>query len=124
MRICFVALALLAPACAQRSDSGEPPQEANVTAAPKVAPTTQEPSQANRMQAEADARDECGASKVAPWIGKDSTVLVRSAVAKAAGAASDRWIYPDSVVTQDFRPNRLNVVMEKGTDRIVSAHCG
>lgn len=76
------------------------------------------------VQDDADTADACGASKVEPWIGKEATVPVRAEVAKAAGAASDRWIYPDSVVTQDFRPDRLNVVMEKGTDRIMSARCG
>lgn len=124
MKICLVSLALLATACTQQSDSGEPPVKASAPAAPAVAPTSDDPSQADRMQADADAADACGASKVAPWIGKESTVPVRSAVAKASGAASDRWIYPDSVVTQDFRPDRLNVVMEHGTDKIVSAHCG
>ena len=68
--------------------------------------------------------DACGASKVAPWIGQESTVPVRRAVAEAAGAESDRWIYPDSIVTSDRRMDRLNVMMERGTDRIVRAYCG
>ena len=85
---------------------------------PTLPPTaTQTPDQAG-------VGDACGASKVARWIGEESTVPVRTAVVRAAGATSDRWIYPDSVVTDDFRPDRLNVVMERGTDRIVSANCG
>jgi hypothetical protein len=35
-----------------------------------------------------------------------------------------RWLYPDSVVTQDYRPDRLNVTMDKGTAVIRSARCG
>lgn len=124
MRTCLFPLALLAAACTPQADEGEPPVETTATAAPTVTSTPEESSQAEQMQADTDADDACGAGKVTPWIGRESTVPVRSAVAKAAGAASDRWIYPDSVVTQDFRPDRLNVVMEKGSDKIVSAHCG
>lgn len=71
-----------------------------------------------------DRDDACGASKVAPWIGKEATIPVRRAVVEAAGPEADRWLYPDSVVTQDYRPDRLNVTMEKGTDIIVEADCG
>ena len=66
----------------------------------------------------------CGADRVEPWIGQEATVPVRRAVAEAADAATDRWIYPDSMVTQDRRIDRLNVLMEKDTDIILRANCG
>ena len=123
MRWCLIPMVLAAAGCTgpetRNGTSGEPV----VVSSPTTTPAA-EPIVAERKKAEDEANDVCGARKVAPWIGKDSTVPVRSAVANAAGAASDRWLYPDSVVTQDFRPDRLIVVMEKGTDRIVSAHCG
>ena len=68
--------------------------------------------------------DLCGASKVQSFVGRESTVPVRSEVVQTAGPASDRWIYPDSVVTMDLRMDRLTVTMERGTDRIVSIECG
>lgn len=68
--------------------------------------------------------DTCGASKIAPWIGKEATVSVRVEVVRATGAKGDRWLYPDSPATMDYSPTRLNVIMEKGTDEIVSARCG
>ena len=68
--------------------------------------------------------DMCGASKVQSYIGQEATVPVRTEVARIAGSASDRWIYPDSIVTQDLRMDRLNVVMERGTDKIISIKCG
>ena len=68
--------------------------------------------------------DPCGAERVAPWIGREATVPVRREVVAAADPGSDRWIYPDSVVTQDRRMGRLNVLMEKESDIIVSAQCG
>ena len=68
--------------------------------------------------------DLCGASKVQSFVGRESTVPVRNEVAQEAGSASDRWIYPDSVVTMDRRLDRLTVTMERGTDRILSIECG
>ena len=68
--------------------------------------------------------DPCGADRVAPWIGREATVPVRLEVVAAADPGTDRWIYPDSMVTQDHRADRLNVMMEKETDIIVSARCG
>ena len=125
-----IAIATLMAACTPAASDNDPAPSpsanagATATAEPIATPAGASPDTATRMQAEADADDACGASKVEPWIGKEATVPVRVEVAKAAGAATDRWIYPDSVVTQDFRPDRLNVVMEKGTERILSARCG
>lgn len=66
----------------------------------------------------------CNADKVQPWIGKAATPAVRAAVQKATGAERIRWLYPDSVVTMDYNPARLNVTMDKRTDVIRSAKCG
>lgn len=82
-----------------------------------------EPVQASAAQADDDT-DLCGASKVQSFVGQDSTVPIRTEVARTAGSATDRWIYPDSVITMDRRMDRLTVTMEKGTDKIVSIACG
>lgn len=71
-----------------------------------------------------DMPDDCGASKVQSFIGQEATVPVRTEVARIAGPSSDRWIYPDTIVTQDFDQSRLKVTMEKDTDVIVSIKCG
>lgn len=130
--VACVALASLLAACQPAASDNDPSSVASnagepgtaVVASASATPATTQTDTAERMQAEAEADDACGASKVAPWIGKEATVPVRIEVAKASAAADDRWIYPDSVVTQDFSPDRLNVVMEKGTERILSARCG
>lgn len=72
----------------------------------------------------APADDQCNAGKVAAWYGKAATPAVRAEIARATGARTIRWLYPDSVVTMDFSPTRLNVTMDKGTDVIRSARCG
>ncbi len=66
----------------------------------------------------------CNGDKVKPWFGKKATASVRAEIATATGAKSIRWLYPDSIVTQDYRADRLNVRMDKGTDVIRSASCG
>lgn len=66
----------------------------------------------------------CNADKVKPWIGKKATAAVKADIAKATGAERIRWLYPDSIVTQDYRQDRLNVRLDKGTDVIRSANCG
>ena len=66
----------------------------------------------------------CHAERVNPWIGHVATPQYRADIAKATGAETIRWLYPDSVVTMDYNPARLNVTMEKGTDVIRSAKCG
>ena len=68
--------------------------------------------------------DACRSGKAQPWFGKKATPAVRAAVKAATGARVIRWLYPDSVVTMDYSPTRLNVTMDKGTDVIRSARCG
>lgn len=70
------------------------------------------------------AMNACNGDKVKAWFGKKATGAVRAQVATATGAKSIRWLYPDSIVTQDYRADRLNVRMDKGTDVIRSASCG
>lgn len=73
--------------------------------------------------ADAD-EDACGTAKVTRYIGQEASVPVRSAVVRESGATSARWLYPDSMVTEDYSPQRLNVMLDKTTDRIVSMRCG
>ncbi|KLE35628.1 I78 family peptidase inhibitor [Aurantiacibacter luteus] len=136
--LAFAPLALLAAACQPGQEPGDEPAAAetgetiasgnsDTTPTPSVTPMmvpvpAGEPSTATEPADVADST--CGADKVGPWIGQEATVPVRRAVVEAARPGSDRWIYPDSMVTTDRREDRLNVVMERGTDRFVSAHCG
>jgi hypothetical protein len=55
-------------------------------------------------QQEATERDTCGARAYINWIGKP--------VAEIAVPNGARVIAPDSMVTEDFRPNRLNIMVD------------
>ncbi len=35
-----------------------------------------------------------------------------------------RILYPDSPATMDYQPNRLNIILEKATDKITEIRCG
>ena len=69
-----------------------------------------------------DASNPCGASS--RHDGHIANASMRAAIAQESGAETIRWLYPDSIVTKDLRRDRLNVMMEKGTDRITRMYCG
>lgn len=68
--------------------------------------------------------DACGASKVQSFIGRAATPAVRSEIARVSGAKAVRWLYPDTAATMDYREDRLNVSIAKGSDTIRSVRCG
>lgn len=65
-----------------------------------------------------DVTDACGAAGLQRFVGQP---------VKAPGVPlegpSVRHIYPDTIVTMDFRANRLNIEMEKD-GKIVKIRCG
>lgn len=74
-----------------------------------------EPEQAMpQTREEATARDSCGASRFLNLVGTEASAIDQSTLPQDA-----RIVAPDSVVTQDFRPDRLNVMV--GSDGRVSS---
>lgn len=67
--------------------------------------------------------DACGASKVAAFASQKATAEVKARVAAAVGHDSIRWIGPDTAVTLDYSPGRLNVVIDDN-DVITGGKCG
>jgi hypothetical protein len=66
---------------------------------------------------EATAQDTCGASRFQQLVG-----TLASEIDQATLPPGSRVITPDAIVTQDFRPDRLNVMV--GTDgRVGSLSC-
>lgn len=93
IRAGFFALTLLAAACSPPAEE-KSEQPAQQPAA--AAPTTRE---------EATAQDTCGAAAYRAMIG---TPL---AAASFPATPNIRVIQPDTMVTQDFRPDRINVIV-------------
>jgi hypothetical protein len=106
IRASLFAFALLAAACAPPTSETPPPAEplAEAPAAPTNA-------------AEATAADTCGASAHQALIGTPA-----SAIDLANFPAGTRLITPETMVTQDFRADRLNITT--GTDgNVASLNC-
>lgn len=66
--------------------------------------------------------DECGASKVAQFVSQEATPAVRARLASEVGHDRIRWVGPDTFVTMDFRPDRLNVALD-ANDVITGGKC-
>ena len=69
------------------------------------------------------AGDECGASQVQPFVGYEADEGFRAYVAELTGTQEIRWIMPDTAVTLDFRPDRLNMRLDENTN-VIEARCG
>lgn len=103
--------------------------DSTMTAAPEPsasAPaTTGAPPSAKTASADVDSNppgDACGASKVAPFVSQRATTAVRAEVAKEVGHDRIRWVGPDTVVTMDYRADRLNVTLD-ANDIITGGNC-
>lgn len=105
IRAAVVAFALVAAACTPPAET--PPPEQPVAEAPAAMPQTRE---------EATAQDTCGAAQYRSLIGQNI-----AAVTLPSGA-NIRVIQPDTVVTEDFRPDRLNIIAD-ATGVITALEC-
>ncbi len=94
--VLFASAALLAAACSQQTPPPAPETPAEVADA---MPQTKE---------EATAQDTCGASQYAALIGSNFAAVTLPADANV------RIIQPDTVVTQDFRADRANILVDAG----------
>lgn len=106
IRASVFALALMAAACGPSTTEQPttPPAPAEVAATPQTAE-------------EATAEDACGASRFQNLIGTMASEIDQSTL-----PAGTRVLTPESIVTQDFRPDRLNIM--SGTDgRVASLSC-
>lgn len=66
--------------------------------------------------------DQCGASKVADFVGKSPTEQTIAAIRERAKPQTIRVIRPNSPVTMDYRPDRLNI--DLGEDGLIKRfHC-
>ena len=66
--------------------------------------------------ADATDQDTCGAARYRELVGSN---VAESPLSESADA---RIVAPDSIVTQDFRPDRLNVIVD-ADGRITSLEC-
>lgn len=92
------------PAETPAQASAEPPPAATPNPGSPVAPTP---------------ADECGAAERQGWIGRG-----RSDLPSAPGDALWRIYETGQPVTQDLRPNRLNIEIDPDSQTVVRLSCG
>ena len=100
IRASLFAFAVLAAACTPPAETPPPEQPVAEQPAPQTA-------------AEATAQDTCGAAQYRDLVGQNF-----AAVSLPAGN-NIRIIQPDSMVTQDFSAERINMIV--GADGIITA---
>jgi len=67
--------------------------------------------------------DSCGAQMNTQHLRATATPAVRAAIVSAIGHDRIRWIKPGAALTSDYRPDRLNIILdEAGT--ILTMRCG
>lgn len=96
IRASLISLALLAAACTPAAET--PPPEAPVVETPTGPQTA----------AEATAQDTCGGSQYSSLVGSNFAAVTLPA------DSGIRIIQPDSAVTQDFNPQRINIIVDAG----------
>ena len=105
-------LAILAPALLLGACQAEAPTEAPETPVAAAPEAAAEPGPST-----------CGAEKLAAYLNILPTDEIKKAIARDVGERTIRYIAPGDLVTQDLRPDRLNV--ETGEDgRIKQFRCG
>lgn len=67
--------------------------------------------------------DPCGTQAASRYVGVNAAAPVRASVATAVGHDDIRWIKPGTAVTQDYRPDRLNIILDDA-GRVMTMRCG
>lgn len=70
-----------------------------------------------------ESANACGTGPAEAFVGRKDTPEMRSELARAIGHARIRWLPPGSVMTMDYRPDRLNVDLDAG-GVITRVRCG
>ena len=65
----------------------------------------------------------CDAARAKSLIGRKRSPKVEAEALRLTGAGAVRWIPPGTMVTMDYRPDRLNLHLDR-RGRILRANCG
>ena len=102
------------------SEPAPPAAPADEAAAPSAAPSPPSSRETGEAPAASTAPEEaCGAAERQSWIGRPRAEL------PAPPAGADWRIYETGQpVTQDLRPDRLNIEIDPGRQAVVRVSCG
>jgi hypothetical protein len=66
---------------------------------------------------------ECDAGPARTLVGRKRSAGLGTEAQRLSGAASLRWIEPDSMVTMDYRADRLNIEVDS-SGKVTALRCG
>jgi hypothetical protein len=75
------------------------------------------------LQGEANAHAGCDAARAAGLVGKPRSEPLGAEALRRSGARTLRWIPEGSVVTMDYREDRLNIELDRA-NRVTRIRCG
>ena len=70
-----------------------------------------------------DSRFTCDAARAQHLVGRQATAELGAEAMRASGAGTLRWISADSMVTMDFRTDRLNIELD-ARNKVTKIRCG
>ena len=114
MRLIILSLASTV-ALAACGEQGPATSAAPIEAVPAAEPATSEPA----PPADPPPADACGASERQDWIGR-----ARASLPSAPTGANWRIYETGQPVTQDLRPDRLNIEIDPDSQTVVRLGCG
>lgn len=65
----------------------------------------------------------CNGAKLGSFVGQPATAAVGRAILKASGAELLQWVAAGTMVTMEYRPNRVRVTLD-AAGKIERASCG
>jgi hypothetical protein len=65
----------------------------------------------------------CDAARAQDLVGRGRSAELKAEAMRLTGARTMRWIEPDSVVTQDYREDRLNIHVDSD-NKVIRFNCG
>jgi len=123
LRTLALAGALVLGACADAAEQQPVVQSPDTPVANAAGPVNAEPPLLTSPVRPA-APSDCNAPKAEPFVGRQADPATRADLTAAvAPITAIRWVGPGDATTEDYSPQRLNVMLDVG-GKIVSVHCG
>ena len=65
----------------------------------------------------------CRSQGLSRFVGRQANPELAAEMRKVAGAKTVRWVRPGSMITMEYRDDRVTVRLS-ASDRVIAAHCG
>ena len=127
LRCAFLAPALVLAACGDGLGSPDGDETAASASLPSDTPVASQAASVSSTRgpdSDGPLPTDCNVAEAEGFVGQRASPEVRSRLAAAVAPVNTiRWVGPGDATTEDYSPQRLNVMLDVGAE-IVSVHCG